>query len=61
MMKAANIITDSKPEDTAADLRAWLTETEDWSPILLNESQKEIATTRTPTGYRWVDGTCWKW
>ncbi len=56
MMDAAQIITDSKPEDTAADLRAWLTETGDWSTVLLNESQREIATTNTSTGYRWVDG-----
>ena len=56
MEVSSSIISGSKPEDTAADLRAWLTETEDWVPLNLNKDQEEIATSRTSTGYRWVDG-----
>lgn len=56
MEESASIIPESEQSDTAADLRAWLTETEHWTPLSLNTDQEEIATRRTPTGYRWVEG-----
>lgn len=56
MEESAAIISESEQMDTAADMRAWLTETEHWTPLNLNADQEEIAKTRTPTGYRWVTG-----
>ena len=60
MEESASIISGSKPEDTAADIRAWLTESafnpEQWAPLNLNDDQVEIAKTRTATGYRRVKG-----
>ena len=60
METSASILFGSKPEDTAADLRAWLTEYVFYpylsTPLKLNDDQVEIATERTSTGYRRVKG-----
>ena len=56
MEESASVISESLPEDTAADLRAWLTDTEQWAPLILNKDQEDVAKTRTRTGYRRVKG-----
>lgn len=60
MEESASIISESKPEDTAADIRAWLTEStfnpEQRAPLNLNVDQTEIAKNGRSTRYRRVKG-----
>ena len=60
MVESAAIISEEEGKDTAADLRAWLTESafnpKQWAPLNLNEDQIEIARNGRSTHYRRVKG-----
>lgn len=60
MEESSAIISGSKPEDTAADIRAWLTESafnpKQWASLNLNDDQIEIARNGRSTRYRRVKG-----
>ena len=60
MVESAAIISEEEGKDTAADLRAWLTESafnpKQWAPLNLNEDQIEIARNGRSTRYRRVKG-----
>ena len=60
MVESAAIISEVDERDTAADLRAWLTESafnlDQWALLNLNENQTEIAQNNRSARYRRVKG-----